>query len=84
MTVSKVSLSIDDHVLAEARQRAGRRELSAYVSDALRRRLQQDRLTELLDQLGVESGPIPDDLLEEAGSLWRDPETTPRPRRRSA
>lgn len=84
MTVSKVSLSIDDQVLAEARQRAGRRELSAYVSDALRRRLQQDRLTELLDQLRVESGPIPDDLLEEARSLWRDPETAPRSRRPTA
>jgi len=39
MAMSKVSLSIEEDVLAEARERAGRRELSAYVSEALRRQL---------------------------------------------
>lgn len=35
MAVSKVSLSIEEDVVAEARERAGRRELSSYVPDAL-------------------------------------------------
>ena len=72
MAVSKVSLSIEEDVLAEARSRAGRRELSAYVNEALARQLQHDRLGELLDEMENESGPIPSELLEEARALWRE------------
>jgi Arc/MetJ family transcription regulator len=81
MTVGKVSLSIDEDVLAEARARAGRRELSSYVKEALRRQLQRDRLTELLEAMGAESGRIPDEVMEEARQLWRGPAAK---RRRSA
>jgi len=71
MAVSKVSLSIDEDVLAEARNRAGRRELSSYMNEALRRQLQRDRLAELLTALEAESGPIPDGLMERARQPWR-------------
>jgi len=71
MAVAKVSLSIDQDVLSEARERAGRRELSSYVNDALRRHLQRDRLGVLLAEMEAESGPIPDDLLDEARKPWR-------------
>ena len=81
MAASKVSLSIDTEVLAQARQRVGRRELSSYVTDALRRQLQHDRLGELLDKMNAESGPVPDELLEEARQLWQSPVTATRPRR---
>ncbi len=81
MAVSKVSLSIDEDVLAAARERAGRRELSSYVTDALRHRLQRDRLGELLAEMEAESGPIPEDLMEEARQLWRGPDVAPKPRR---
>lgn len=81
MAVGKVSLSIDEDLLAEARARAGRRELSSYVNQALRRQLQRDRLTELLEEMEAESGPIPDELMEEARRLWRGPAAK---RRRSA
>lgn len=84
MTASKVSLSIDQTVLAEARARAGRRELSAYVNNALRRQLQHDRLGELLAQMEAESGPIPDEVMEEARKLWRGPVAPKSRRRRSA
>lgn len=80
MTVSKVSLSISDDVLAEARERAGRRELSSYVTEALRRQLQHDRLGELLAEMEAESGPLPPELMEEARQLWREP-VAPKPRR---
>ncbi len=83
MPVSKVSLSIDEDVLAEARARAGRRELSSYVNEALRRQLQRDRLGELLAEMDDESGPVPDDLLEEARQPWRRAPASPK-RRRSA
>jgi len=81
VAVGKVSLSIDEDLLAEARARAGRRELSSYVNEALRRQLQRDRLTELLAEMEAESGPIPDDVMEEARRLWRGPAAK---RRRSA
>lgn len=82
MAVSKVSLSIDEDVLDEARSRAGHRELSAYVNEALSRQLQHDRLGELLAEMETESGPIAPELLEEARELWRGP-AEPK-RRRSA
>ncbi len=84
MAVSKVSLSIDEEVLAEVRDRAGRRELSSYVTDALRRQLQHDRLGELLAELDATAGPIPDELMEEARQLWRGAVEEPKTRRRSA
>ena len=73
MAVSKVSVRIEEDVLAEARERAGRRELSAYVNEALQRQLQHDRLGELLAEMETESGPIPPELLEEARELWQGP-----------
>ena len=82
VTVSKVSLSLDEEVLAEARQRAGRRELSSYVNDALRRRLQHDRLGDLLAEMEAESGPIPEDVLVEARQGWHG--DRPQRRRRPA
>ncbi len=82
MVVSKVSLSIDEDVLSEARDRAGRRELSSYVNEALRRQLQRDRLAELLAEMETESGPIPDDVMEQARQPWRNA-AAPK-RRRSA
>ncbi|MGE3620291.1 MAG: hypothetical protein AB7L84_07505 [Acidimicrobiia bacterium] len=83
MAVTKVSLSIDQDVLVEARERAGRRELSSYVTEALRRRLQHDRLGELLARMDVESGPVPGEVLEEARRLWHAPADASK-RRRSA
>ena len=71
MAVAKVSLSIDEEVLAEARERAGRRELSSYVNDAVRRQVQRDRIADLLAAMDAESGPIPDEVMEEARQLWR-------------
>jgi Arc/MetJ family transcription regulator len=82
VTASKVSLSLDADVLAEARSRAGRRELSSYVNEAVRRRLQHDRLAELLAEMEAESGPVPDDVLAEARQVWRGDERSGR--RRSA
>lgn len=84
MAMSKVSLSIDEEVLAHARDRAGRRELSSYVNEALRRQLQRDRLGDLLAEMEAESGPIPDDMTEEARQIWRGTAAKPKARRHGA
>ena len=64
MAVSKVSLSIEEDVLAEARERAGRRELSAYVNEALQRQLQRVRRGGLLAEMEIEKGSYPFELRE--------------------
>jgi len=71
MTVAKVSLSLDEDALAEARGRVGSRELSAYVSNALIRQLQHDRIGELLQQMNEDAGAVSDEMLAEAREAWR-------------
>ena len=81
MAVSKVSLSLEEDVLIEARDRAGRRELSSYVNEALRRQLQHDRIHDLLAEMESASGPIPDEVMEEARQVWRGHDRSTRRRR---
>ena len=54
MTVEKVSLSLDADLVVGARRVAGRRGLSALVNDALRSKLQQQRLRALLADMDAE------------------------------
>jgi len=71
MSVAKVSLSLDEDALAEARSRVGSRELSAYISNALIRQLQHDRIGELLKQMEDEAGAVSQEMLAEARAAWR-------------
>ncbi|HKR49905.1 MAG TPA: hypothetical protein VJT72_10055 [Pseudonocardiaceae bacterium] len=49
-------MSVDADLLAEARELAGRRGLSALINDALRIRLQHARVSRLLDEDGRRRG----------------------------
>jgi len=71
MSVAKVSLSLDEDALAEAKGRVGNRELSAYVSKALIRQLQHDRIGELLSQMDDMAGKVPKEMLTAARETWR-------------
>ncbi len=73
MAVEKVSLSLDSEMVAKARQVAGRRGLSALVNDALRIKLQQERLRALLLEMDAEFGPVPAEEMERARRTWPDP-----------
>ena len=73
MSVEKVSLSLDAEIVDKARQIAGRRGLSALVNDALRIRLQQERLRRLLAEMDAEYGPVPPEEIEDARKTWPDP-----------
>jgi hypothetical protein len=55
----KVSLSLDRDLVSEARERVGRRELSAYLNDALERRLQAESIEQYLEEAGRRVGPVP-------------------------
>ena len=73
MPAEKVSLSLDSAVLRKARQVAGRRGLSALVNEALRVRLQHERLRALLADMDSEFGPVPAAEMERARNTWPDP-----------
>lgn len=68
--VEKVSLSLDGALLAEARQVAGPRGLSALVNEALRLKLQHERLRRLLGEMDREFGPVPASEMERARRAW--------------
>ena len=73
MPIAKVSLSLDEDVLAAARRRVGPRGLSYYVSEALRHQLQHDRLTGLLEEFERELGPVDPVVTEEVRQAWPAP-----------
>ena len=70
MAITKVSVSVDADLLAEARELAGRRGLSALINDALRIRLQHARVSRLLDEMDTEFGPVPAEVEEEVRQGW--------------
>jgi len=72
MAIEKVSLSLDADLLSKARQAAGRRGLSAFVGDALRIKLQHERLRALLLEMDAEFGPVPAGEMERARKTWPD------------
>ena len=69
MKSAKISVTLEQNVVDELRQTAGRGGISAFVNDAVRQRLQAVRLRQLLDELEQEHGPIPDDVKEYVDGL---------------
>ncbi len=84
MATEKVSLSLDQELLAEARGAVGARGLSGYLNRALRQQLQHDRLWALLASLEAEHGPVDAATLEEVREEWPAPGAEFRSRRKSA
>jgi hypothetical protein len=74
MSTAKVSLTLDQELVSEAREAAGSRGLSSYVNRALGRQLQHDRLTRLLEELEQEAGPIDPEVMEEVRRAWPAPD----------
>lgn len=70
MATEKVSLTLNDATLKEARRRVGGRGLSGYVDSALRLKLQHDRLRDLLDELDARHGPVSDRVSDEVLREW--------------
>jgi predicted CopG family antitoxin len=93
MTATRITITVDEEVLNELKSRVGPGEVSSYVVEALRARLQRDPIMELLDTLDAMYGPLSDEELEEGRREWEaakkrlsltlerssdSPETTPR------
>jgi Arc/MetJ family transcription regulator len=81
MGTEKVSLTLDEALLAQAREVVGTRGLSSYVNRALSLQLQHDRLAGLLAELEQEKGPIEPQVMEEVRREWPAPGEKPGKRR---
>lgn len=66
----KVSLSLDHDLVSEVRRRVGKRELSAFLNEALERRLQADAIHEYLAEAQQRAGPIPADVADAADAAY--------------
>jgi hypothetical protein len=68
----KMSVTIPADLAAELRERAGRGNVSAYVTDALIRQLEHDRLGDLVAELAEIHGPVTEEELAAARAEWLD------------
>ena len=84
MPVEKVSLSLDAELVTKARRVAGHRGLSALVNDAIRIKLQHERLRALLAEMDTEFGPLPRTELDRARTAWPERRVARRKPRRTA
>ncbi|HUP68897.1 MAG TPA: hypothetical protein VM142_03675 [Acidimicrobiales bacterium] len=69
MATDKLSATVAAELLAEVRDRAGPRGLSAFVSRALRHELDRVALRDLLDGLAGELGAPDEAMIAEADAL---------------
>ena len=84
MATEKVSLTLSSKAVREARKRAGKRGLSAFVDEALKIKLQGDRIQAWLDEADRIAGPIPDEISRKVEKEWAEAEARLRKRRRSS
>lgn len=66
----KMSITVPSDVAAEIRARAGHGNVSSYVTHALVRQLEHDRLGDLVAELEEIHGPVTDDELAAARAEW--------------
>jgi Arc/MetJ family transcription regulator len=66
MGMTKLSVTVEDDLVDEVRQRSGGRGISAFVNQAVRHELQLARLGELLSDLENELGPPNEAMVIEA------------------
>jgi hypothetical protein len=66
----KLSATVPKGLAAQIRERAGRGNVSAYVTHALLRQLEHDRLGDLVAELEQIHGPVSDDEVAAAQAEW--------------
>jgi hypothetical protein len=66
----KLSATVPRGLAAQIRERAGRGNVSAYVTQALLRQLEHDRLGDLIAELEQEYGPVSEEEITAARSEW--------------
>jgi hypothetical protein len=66
----KLSATVPIGLTAQIRERAGRGNVSAYVTNALLRQLEHDRLGDLVAELEEIHGPVSDEEAAAARAEW--------------
>lgn len=66
----KLSATVPKGLTAQIRERAGRGNVSAYVTQALLRQLEHDRLGDLVAELAEVHGSVSDEEVAAARSEW--------------
>ena len=66
MGMTKISVTVEDELVEQVRERVGSRGVSAFMNQAVRHELQLARLGELLGDLENELGPPDEDMVAEA------------------
>ena len=72
MAATRITITVDEDVLAELKTRVGPGEVSSYVVDALRARLRKDPILELLEKLDEMYGPLTDEEIAEGRREWSE------------
>ncbi len=70
MAVRKWSVSIDGDLARRVEEHVAERGLSGFVARAVDHELERDTLGRYLDELDVEFGPVPEELIDEYDALW--------------
>lgn len=71
MSTEKVSVSLPTSLLAEARKSCGRRGLSRYLAEGLRRQLRAERQAQFVREWEEEFGVLTDEEIEDARAWLR-------------
>lgn len=72
MATSRITITIDEEVLDELKSRVAPGEVSSYVVNALRARLQRDPIMDLLAKLDEMYGPLTDDEIAQGEREWNE------------
>ena len=72
MAATRITITVDEDVLSELKSRVGPGEVSAYVVEALRARLQRDPIMELLDKLDELYGPLTGAEIAQGEREWNE------------
>jgi hypothetical protein len=66
VSTTKLSVTVEEDLAEELRDRAGSRNVSAFVNQAVRHELDRERLAELLADLEEDLGPPDEAMMAEA------------------
>jgi hypothetical protein len=63
------TVELDQELVARAEEVAGG-DLKGYIEAAIRRQLEDEAFSRILDELDAEAGPLPEELVAEAERFW--------------
>ena len=70
MSMTRITVTVDDGTLAELKQIAPKGAVSAFVLEAIREKLQVDPIKRMLRQLDEIYGPVDDPMIDAEAKEW--------------